>query len=181
MGRHISAVPAAVARAASHSTWHWPNGWARASGDRVVGAEHTHTRTELGSAKRDHVLADMGSNDLAVLGSGVGQDVLDEVVAVLIAGNVDQRDPGTVHAALADAVQVAAEELGTTDFQALLDDFGSKLVHAVFGSIANDMVDSPAAIRRSTVFADMLDTPVAELTMGNNVDVCQNFFNARAL
>jgi hypothetical protein len=43
------------------------------------------------------------------------------------------------------------------------------------------MVNGTATVRRSTVLADVLDTPVAELTMCNDVDVLQNLFNASTL
>jgi hypothetical protein len=52
-----------------------------------VAAKHCNTRAVLGSAKRDHVLADMAADNLTVLGAAVGQDVLDEIVSELIAGN----------------------------------------------------------------------------------------------
>jgi hypothetical protein len=43
------------------------------------------------------------------------------------------------------------------------------------------VVNGPAAISRSTVLADVLNAPVAKLTMSNNINACQNLFDARAL
>lgn len=43
------------------------------------------------------------------------------------------------------------------------------------------MVDGTTAIRRSTVLTDMLNAPVAELAMGDDVDVCEDFFDAGSL
>lgn len=43
------------------------------------------------------------------------------------------------------------------------------------------MLDGSALVSRKAVFADMLDTPIAELTMGNQVDAAQDLVDARAL
>jgi hypothetical protein len=43
------------------------------------------------------------------------------------------------------------------------------------------MIDGTAAVSRGTVFADMLDAPVAKLAVCHNVNVCKDFFNAWAL
>jgi hypothetical protein len=123
----------------------------------------------------------MGGDNLAVLGGSMGENVLDEVVAVLIAGDVDQGNPRTVDPALADAVQVAAQKLGAANLQTLLNNLGGELVHAVLSSIADDMVDGPATVRRSAVLADVLDAPVAKLAVGDNVDIGQDFLDARTL
>lgn len=104
--------------AASHGM---ANTRARTSSNSMIGAEHADAGAELGSAKGDHVLPDVSSNDLAVLRVGMGQDVLDEVVAILVAGDIDQRDAGTVVSTLADAIQIATQELGTSDLEALLN------------------------------------------------------------
>jgi hypothetical protein len=55
------------------------------------------------------------------------------------------------------------------------------LVHAVLGSISNDMFNGPATISWGTMLADVLNAPIAKLAMGDNVDACKNFLNARAL
>jgi hypothetical protein len=43
------------------------------------------------------------------------------------------------------------------------------------------MVDSATAVSRSAMLADVLDAPVSELAMSNDVDTSKDFFNARAL
>lgn len=43
------------------------------------------------------------------------------------------------------------------------------------------MVDGSAAIGRSTVLADVLDTPITKLTVGNDIDTGEDFVDARAL
>lgn len=53
------------------------------------------------------MFADMGGDHLAVLWSCIVKDPLDKVVAVLIAGDVNQRNSGPVAATLADTIQVA--------------------------------------------------------------------------
>lgn len=127
------------------------------------------------------MLADMSRNDVAVLRTGVRENVLDEIVAVLVTRNVDQGDAGTVDTALADSIQIAAEELGAPNLEALLDNLGSELVHRVLGGVSNDMIDGSATVCRGTVLADVLDAPVAELTMSHNVDVGKYLLDARTL
>ena len=43
------------------------------------------------------------------------------------------------------------------------------------------MVDGAATVGRSTVFADVLDAPVAELAMGDHIDASQNLIDAWTL
>jgi len=43
------------------------------------------------------------------------------------------------------------------------------------------MVDGTTAISWSTMFANVLNAPVTELAMSNNVNTGENFLNARAL
>lgn len=127
------------------------------------------------------MLTDMSCDNLAMLGAGVGEDVLNQIIAILVAGNINQRDSRSVHATLADAIEIASKKLGAANLQTLLDYLGCILVHAVLGCKTNDMVDSAAAVGRCTMLANMLNTPVAELPMSNDVDVLENLFNARSL
>lgn len=127
------------------------------------------------------MLADVSSNHVSVLGIGVGQDVLDEIIAILVAGNVDQRNARAVEATLADSVEVTAKELGAPDLKAFLNDLGSELIHGVLRSVPDDMINGTAAVRRGTMFANMLDAPVSKLAVCHDVDVGKDFLNARAL
>jgi hypothetical protein len=61
-------------------------------------------------------------DDLPMLRISVSQDVLDEIVAILVAGDVDQRNTRTINASFAHTVQVAVEKLNTADLEALLND-----------------------------------------------------------
>ena len=69
----------AIAAAKRHASW-----WSWTSGVGWVAAKHGHARAILGATERDHVLANVGSYELTVLGRAIGQDVLDEIVAELI-------------------------------------------------------------------------------------------------
>lgn len=149
------------------------NGW--------VGAEHTNSRAELGSTKRYHVLADMLSNNLTVLRVGVSENVLDEIVAVLITRNVNQWNTRAIKTTLADAIEITVEEVDTTNLEALLNDLGSELIHAILGSIADDMDNCSAAISWCTMLTDVLNAPVAKLAVSNNVNTGENLLDARAL
>lgn len=172
---------AARGRAAAHARHAGTDAGARTSDNGRVGAEHADAGAELGATKRNHVLPDVGSDDLAVLVGSVGQDVLDQIVAILVAGDVDERDAGTIVATLADTIEVATQELRAADLEALLDNLGCELISAILGGIANDVVDGAATVGRGTVLADVLDAPVAELAMGNDVDVGKDLLDAGAL
>lgn len=80
-----------------------------------------------------------------------------------------------------DNSQVTLHELGTTDFQTFLDNFGGKLVDAVVVSIRQNMVDDAAFVRWRAVLAQVLDTPVAKLTMGDKINACDDFLDGRTL
>lgn len=111
----------------------------------------------------------------------MGEDVLDEVVAILITRNVDQGNAWTIKATLANAIKVATEEFRTTNLEALFNDLRSKLIHAVLRSVTDDVVNGAATISWSTMLADVLNAPVTELSVSNNIDSCQYFLNTRTL
>jgi len=153
----------------------------RARGNGWVGAKHANTGAKLRSTKRNHVLADVASDNLPMLRVGVRKNVLDEVVTVLIAGNVDEWDTWTVRASFADTIEISAEKFDTTNLKALLDNLGGKLIHAVFRCVSDDVVNSTAAISWGTMLADMLDAPVAKLTMSDDINAGENFLNTWTL
>jgi hypothetical protein len=127
------------------------------------------------------MLANMARNDLPVLRIGVSQYVLNKVITILITGDIDEGNSRTVESTLTNAIQITTQKLYTTYFEALFDNLGSELIHAVFRSISNDMINSTAAVSWSAMLADMLDTPVAKLTVSHNIDACKYLFNARTL
>lgn len=144
-------------------------------------------------------IPDLIGHQLAVFLIRVGQDVLNEVVAVLITSNclvivriarlyyapmlliVDEGHARATGTCLAHSGKVTIEKIGTTNFQAFLHDLGSKLIGTVLGSKVENMLSGTVLVLRSTVFADVLDTPVSELPVGDDVDADEDLINARAL
>jgi hypothetical protein len=106
------------------------------------------------------------------------ENILNEIVAILITGDIDQWYAWTIWTTLANTVEVSAQKFDSTDLEALLDNLGSKLIHAILGSVANNMVDGAATIGWSAVLANVLDAPIAKLTMSNDVDAGKNLLNA---
>ncbi len=177
-----SAIASTITRTGAYTSSHgWANAGTGTRDDGVVGAQHSDSRAELGSTERDHVLPDVGRNNVTMLRGGVCENVLNQVIAILVAGDVDQGNPGTVDSALTHSIKVSTKEVGATNLQTLFNHLGGELVHTVLGSIADNVVDSPAPVRRCTVLTDMLNAPVSKLAVGDDVDVCQNFLDAGAL
>lgn len=117
----VSTVAAArEARAWCHTTSHArANTWTGASSHSVIGAKHSNPGSKLRSPERDHVFPDVSSHHLSMLCSGVVENPLDQVVAVLITGNVNERDASPIPTALTDAIEVSAQELTAADLQTL--------------------------------------------------------------
>jgi hypothetical protein len=86
-----------------------------------------------------------------------------------------------VLATFADTLQVSIEKLIAANLQAFLNHLGGVLVHAVFGGETEDMVDSAASISRGSVFADVLDAPISELAMSDDIDTSKYLVDARTL
>jgi hypothetical protein len=59
-------------------------GRSRAGSKSRVAAEHRDARSILGAAEGDHVLANMATDDVAMLRATIGQNVLDEIVSELV-------------------------------------------------------------------------------------------------
>lgn len=127
------------------------------------------------------MLANVASNGLAVLGVRAGQDILDKIIAKLITSNVYEGHARPIGSSLADTLQVAIEKLATSDFEALLNNLGRVLVHAVFGGEAEDVVNSTTTISRSTMLANVLDTPVTELTMCDYINAGEDLVDTWTL
>ena len=106
---------------------------------------------------------------------------MDKVVAVLVTCNVNQGNSSSIQATFADAVQIPSQELTAPNLQTLFHHLGRKLISAVFSCVANNVVNSPAAVWWRTVFANMLDAPVSKLAMSNDIYIGKDFFNAGAL
>ena len=97
------------------------------------------------------------------------------------AHTIDQWDARPIGTTFTDTLEVSLQKFRSSNFEAFFDNLGSELIHAVLGCIAEDMVDSAASISGSAMLADVLDTPVPKLPMGNDVDAVENFVDAWTL
>jgi hypothetical protein len=68
------------------------------------------------------MLSDVLGNNLTMLGIGVRENVLDQIVAILVTGDIDQWNARTVETTLTDTIKVTTKEVNTTDLEALLND-----------------------------------------------------------
>ena len=180
--RSTSAVTTSKSGARAHPASHSrPNAWTWASGDCVVRAEHAHTGAKFGATEGHHVLSDVGSYHLSVLRSSVVENPLHKVVPILVAGDVNQRDASAIATTLADTVKIPAKKVSASNLQAFLNYLGGKLIGAVLSRVANDVVNGTATVRRTAMFADVLNTPVPKLPVSDNVNVGKDFLDARTL
>jgi hypothetical protein len=127
------------------------------------------------------VLADVNRDLLTLVVVGIHQDPLNQVVAVLIPGNVDEWDARTIWMRSGNDAEVTFKELHATDLEALFDNFGSELIDTVAVGIAKDMVNDSALVWRGAVLAEMLNTPISKLPVGDEINVVDDFFDGRAL
>jgi hypothetical protein len=156
-------------------------GRSRACNRVRVATEHGHTRTKFGTSKGNHVLADVNSNLLALVGMSVHQDPLDQIVAILIASDVDERDAGTIRASSRDDSEVAIHEVETANLETFLNHLRGELVDAVIIGVGEDVIHDTTLVRGRAVFTQVLNTPIAELTVSDEVDVDNDFFNSGTL
>ena len=61
------------------------------------------------------MLSNVLSNDFPMLRVGMGENVLDEVVAVLVTRDIDQRNTWTVETTLTDTIKIATEKVNPTN------------------------------------------------------------------
>src|SRR5690242_13352375 len=101
----------------------------------------------------------------------IHQDPLDQVVAILVASNVNERNPRTVWSGGSDNTKIAIQEIHSTDLEAFFHDFGCKLVNAVVVRVGENVIDDTTLIGRGSMLAKVLNAPVAELTVSDEVDV----------
>jgi hypothetical protein len=113
----------------------------------------------------------VSSNNFAVLRIALRQNPLDEVVAVLVAGDINQRNARSVNSAFADTIEIATQKITTSNLQEFLNYLGGILIRTVLSSEANDMIDGTAAVGRGTMLADVLNAPVTKLTVSDDVNV----------
>ena len=94
---------------------------------------------------------------------------------------VNQRHARSIRAAGTNTSEVPFEELGTANLKAFLDHLRRELVHTVIRGPGKDVLYRAALIVGGTMLADVLNTPVTKLAMGQKVDFGQDFFNSLAL
>lgn len=73
------------------------------------------------------------------------------------------------------------QELGPGHLETFFDYLGGELIGTVLGGKAKDMLDGTTLVSRTTVLANVLDTPITELAMRDNVDTTEDFVDARTL
>lgn len=122
----------------------------------------------------------MNGHLFALMMVGVHENPLDQVVAVLVARNVNERDAWTIRVSSGDNPKITIQKFRTSNLEAFFNNFGSKLVNAVVVGVGQDVVNDTALVWRGAVLAQMLNAPVAELSMGNEVNVGDDFFDGRA-
>ena len=94
---------------------------------------------------------------------------------------IDQGNAGTVRTSFANTLEISLQEIGTTNLEAFLDHFGSELIHAVFRGIAKDVINGATTVLGSPVLANVLDAPITELAMRNNVNAGKHLVDASTL
>jgi hypothetical protein len=94
---------------------------------------------------------------------------------------VNKRHARAVLASFADALQVTIKEVVSPNLEALLDHLGGILVHAVLGGEPKNVVGGATTIWWSSMFADVLDAPVAELAMGYDINTGEHLVDAGTL
>lgn len=127
------------------------------------------------------MLSDMDGNLLSLLLMGIHENPLDEVVSILITSNVNQRNSWSVRVRCGNYVEVSVKELNATNLETFLNNLGSILINAIAVGVDKNVVNDTSFVRRSTMFTQVLDAPVAELTVSNEVDVGDDFFDRGSL
>jgi hypothetical protein len=94
---------------------------------------------------------------------------------------IDQRHARAISTTLTHPLQIAVQELVATNLEAFLNHLGGILVNAVVRGETKDMIDGSGAVGWGAMLADMLDAPVAELAMGDDIDTGEDFVDARTL
>jgi hypothetical protein len=146
-----------------------------------VAAEHSDARSKLGATQGNHMLANVDADLLTVMDMSVHEDPLDQVIAILIARNVDERDAWSIWVSSGDDSEVAIKKLDTTNLEALLNNLGGVLIDAVTVGVDKDVVDDATLIGWRAMLTEMLDAPIAELTMRNEIYAVDHFFDGRTL
>jgi hypothetical protein len=123
----------------------------------------------------------MDSNLLALMNVSIHQNPLNEIVAVLISSNIDQRNARTIRPRSSDDSKIAIQEVQSANLEALLNNLGGKLIDAVVIRVGQDVVNDATLVRGRAVLTEVLDTPVSELAVSDEINVGDYFLDSRAL
>lgn len=126
------------------------------------------------------MLSYVDGNLLSLLLVGIHKNPLNEIVAVLIASNIDERNSWSLGMSCGNHIQIPIEKLNSANLEAFLDHLRGILVDAVAVSIDEDVVNDTSFVRWSTVLTEMLDAPVAKLSVSNEINVGNDFLNGRS-
>lgn len=126
------------------------------------------------------MLANVDGDLLALLLVSVHQYPLNEVVAILVTSNVDEWNSRSVRVRSRDDSEISIEKFNTANLEAFLDDLRGVLIDAVAVGVDEDVIDDSPLVRGCAVLAEMLNTPIAELTMSYEIDVGNDLFNSRS-
>lgn len=127
------------------------------------------------------MLPDVDGDLLLLVVVSVHQNPLDEVIPILISSDVDKWDARTIRPSGGDDQKILVQEIQTTDLEALLHNFGSKLIDAIVVGVGQDVINDATLVGWRAMLAEMLNTPVAELAMSDKVDVGDDFLDSRSL
>ena len=94
---------------------------------------------------------------------------------------IDQWHARPVRPASADTREVMIHKLSAANLETFFHNLRCELIHAVIHSPVKNMLNSAAFVVGSTMLADVLNTPVPELTMSKYIDLCQYFLNRWSL
>jgi len=73
------------------------------------------------------------------------------------------------------------QEVGARYLETLLNHLGSELIGTILSSEAKNMLDGTALVSRTAVLANVLDAPVTELTVRDDVDASEDFVDTGTL
>jgi hypothetical protein len=133
------------------------------------------------SPERHHVFANMKGNLISHGRRAILQEVLNEIVAMDVGTDIDQRHTWTTWFLFRDLGDVGLEEFVATSFQCLFDDFGGELVGAVGCCVIEDDFKGTETVFWMAVFDNVLDDPISPLTTSNGVDIFKDLLNTRSL
>jgi hypothetical protein len=93
------------------------------------------------------VLANVNGDLLTLMMMRVHQNPLDEVIAILVASNVNEWNARSIWTSGSNDSKIVIQEFKTTNLETLLDDFRSELVDAIAIRVGENMIDDSSLVR----------------------------------